>query len=176
MHVAPEIIALLIAVIAAVADVRRGIIPNWLTLPWLVAAPLLHFALFGAQAALWSVVGILVCAVVPLILRSASTDAMGGGDLKLFAAFGGLLGPGLGLEVQLASMLVLALYALGVLAFRGKLLRTLSNTLLIAVNLVRPQAKRRAVEPELLTSMRMGAAILTALVLVVAQRHVGLWP
>ena len=48
-------LALLIAAIAAVTDFRTGEIPNWLTLPPLVAAPLAYGMMDGLWAAVASI-------------------------------------------------------------------------------------------------------------------------
>ena len=80
-----------LALVAAVTDWRRGEIPNWLTLPPLVLAPA-AFALFVSPgAALVSIAGIFICGLVPYLLFRQ--DAIGGGDVKMVAAIGGLLLP-----------------------------------------------------------------------------------
>src|SRR5690242_18234513 len=80
-----------ITAVAAVTDTRTGHIPNWLTLPPLIIAPLL----WGAHGGLWRVDGgslvgsllsMLGCALVPLLLFFKR--ACGAGDVKLFAAVG----------------------------------------------------------------------------------------
>jgi prepilin peptidase CpaA len=45
------------------------------------------------------------------------------------------------------------------MAYEGKLLRVLGNTLALAVNPLLPKAKRREIPPEQLTWTRMGPAI-----------------
>ncbi len=72
-------IALAVAAIAAVWDWRKGEIPNWLTLPPLVGAPLAYGFTMGGQYAITSALAILACGIVPYFLFRAG--AMGGGDL-----------------------------------------------------------------------------------------------
>src|SRR4051812_12097721 len=102
------VIALLATLIAAVTDARSARIPNWLTYPLLVLGPIL--SLFGRAGWLPSLVlsllGIFACALVPTLLFAR--NAMGGGDVKLLAALGGLLGPYAGIEVQFYSFCVVA--------------------------------------------------------------------
>ena len=45
------------------------------------------------------------------------------------------------------------------LAYEGKLLRTLGNTLALVVNPLRPKDKRKALPPEMMSEMRFGPAI-----------------
>jgi prepilin peptidase CpaA len=85
------LVAAALGLVACVEDLRRRTIPNWLTAAGaiagvLCAAPMgwrgLGMAVAGAAA------GFLL--LLPLHL----CGAMGGGDVKLMAAFGALLGPG----------------------------------------------------------------------------------
>jgi len=149
--------SVLIAGIAAVTDWRTGHIPNWLTLPPLVIAPIVHGLAGGYQGLLLSVAGIVGCGLVPyLIFR---LKGMAGGDVKLFAAIGAVAGPFMGIEAQFYAFIFAALFALGRLAWQGKLLRTLANTFYLGLNPVLPKKWKRTVTPELMTTVRLGAAI-----------------
>src|SRR5450432_4164605 len=101
------IAAVIVAGLAAFSDWRTGIIPDKLTLPALLGAPLAYLGRgiathAGIDAAVteagWSLGGALVCAAIPLLLYRQS--AIGFGDVKLFAALGALLEPMIGLEAQ----------------------------------------------------------------------------
>ena len=92
------LVGLAACLLAAVIDLWRGTIPNALTYPLLVASPLLHFGLAwesgqSLPAALGAVglslAGLLLCSAVPLFMWWKG--AIGGGDVKLFAAMGALL-------------------------------------------------------------------------------------
>lgn len=146
--------ALAIAATAAVTDHRTGEIPNWLTLPPLAIAPVAFGVLGGAWAAAASLGAALVCGLVPYLLFRRG--AAGGGDVKLFAAVGALTGVNVGLEAELLTLLATAIVTLGQLAWRGRLLATLSNSLFLALNPVLPRRHRRAVAPELMTMVRLG--------------------
>lgn len=116
--------ALLVATaVAASTDARSGRIPNALTVPLLLGYPPIHLVAGGSGALLSSLGGAVLCAIVPLLLFSRG--AMGGGDVKLFAAIGAGAGPFLGMEVQFVAYVAAALYGACTLARRGALLRAL---------------------------------------------------
>ena len=150
---------------AAWTDAKTGKIPHRVTLPLLPVGMILG----GVQSGLWGVVsavlGALLCSAVPYVLfrvRPADEAAMGGGDLKLFAALGALLGPNSGLEVQLASLILLALFALLAVTWQGQLFALLQRTAWLSINWVLPKERRRPLAPELMLKMRMGPAICVA--------------
>ncbi len=93
--------------------------------------------------------------------------AMGGGDLKLFAAIGALCQPLLGIEAEMYGLVVAAVIAPARLAFRGELLRVLGNSLALVTNPLRPAAERRALPPEMMSWFRLGPAIFAGTVLLV---------
>lgn len=157
--------AVIVAAIAAWFDWRTGEMPNAITLLPLGAAPIAHGIAAGMhagidpaiQAAGYSVLGAAVCALVPATLYRAK--AIGGGDVKLFAALGALLGTLNGVEAEFYACLAAAIIALGQLAYQGKLFRVLANTFALAANPLLPKDKRREVPPEQLTWARFGPAI-----------------
>ena len=157
------VLCLAACVLAAAIDLWRGTIPNALTYPLLVAAPLLHFALawerahslgvaFGAVGA--SLAGLALCSAVPLFMWWK--HAIGGGDLKLFAAIGALLGPSVGFEAQLYVFVLAALIAPAKLAYDGSLWRSLRNVGSLLLNVVRKKQARAVVEPALASWFRLG--------------------
>jgi len=173
MEYVPYIALVVLSGIAAFTDTRNGTIPNWLTLPPLIIAPLAYGIAFGWDGALPSVIGIFVCGLVPLLLFVR--QAIAGGDVKLLASIGAIAGYHLGLEIELMAFLVACIYSLIRLAWEGKLLRTLTNALFILVNPVLPKAKRREIKPELMTQLRFGASVLGATLLVLGMKVVPLW-
>jgi prepilin peptidase CpaA len=92
---------------------------------------------------------------------------MGGGDLKLFAAIGALCQPLLGIEAQMYGFVVAAIVVPARMAFRGELLRVLGNSLTLALNPLRPAARRREVPAEMMTWFRLGPAIFAGTLLLV---------
>jgi prepilin peptidase CpaA len=125
---------------------------------------------------LQSAVGLLVSAAVPWLLHRATRGkAIGGGDVKLFAALGALTGPIVGIEIELSAFLLLGVFALVRLTFKGRLLGVLGNALRLLGNPLLPKKWRRTVEPEALTEMRLGPAIAAAVVVVALRDHVAGW-
>jgi len=106
---------LLVTGVAALLDWRSGHIPNWLVglgLAFGVAAPAVVLASAHPLQALTrvggAVAGFVACGAVPLLLFRLK--ALGGGDVKLLATLGALLGPTLGLELSFGAFVVAALY------------------------------------------------------------------
>lgn len=166
---------LLVAALAALSDLRTGHIPNWLTLPPLLLAPVAHALGGGTPALLASLFGALASGAAPALLFAVAREGMGGGDVKLFAALGALGGASLGIEIELLSLLSIAAYACLLLAFRGRLLAALGNSLRMFINLFLPTARRLYVAPEALTPLRLGGAILLASSCSLLLRHAELW-
>jgi prepilin peptidase CpaA len=157
--------ALVTSAAAAVLDWRRGEIPNWLSFGAFAAAAFGHLTigiatlglLQGVLEACWAVAGALVCGLVPFLFWRQG--AFGGGDVKMLAAVGALLLPLQGIEAEFYSLIAAAVFAPARLAWDGKLFRTLGNTVAILMNPFLPQSRRRALTPEMLTSLRFGPAI-----------------
>lgn len=149
--------------LAAIFDLWRGMIPNALTYPLLVASPFLHFGLSYAQrgafgpaltAAGLSLAGLALCSAVPLFMWWKR--AIGGGDVKLFAAIGALFGPSMGFEAQLYVLVLAALIAPAKLAYDGSLWRSLRNVGSLLANVVRRKQDRAVIEPALASWFRLG--------------------
>lgn len=147
-----------IAAVAAVTDWRTGQIPNWLTLPVVAGAPAVYYVAYGPAGAVASALGILACGIVPYLMFRR--DAIGGGDVKLFAALGAVGGVQLGLEAELLGLGAASLLALAMMAWRGALGRTLRTAARVAANPVLPRRLRADVPAELMTSMRLGTPVL----------------
>jgi prepilin peptidase CpaA len=173
--------AVIVAGLAAFSDWRTGIIPDKLTLPALLGAPLAYLvrgiaAHAGTDAAVteagWSLAGAIGCAAIPLLLYRQS--AIGFGDVKLFAALGALLQPMIGLEAQTYGFVAAALLAPARLAYEGKLLATLKNTLALLVNPFMPKEKRRTIDQEMMSWFRLGPAIFVGTTLAALMHWRGL--
>ena len=146
--------------IAAVTDWRSGVIPNWLTLPPIAGAPIVYFLLYGQSGAVFSLLGMLGAGLVPYLMFRLR--AMGGGDVKLFAALGALHGLSLGLEMLIASMVLSCVWAVVMLARRGELGRVLLGSVRLARNSVVPARFRREVPTQTMTELRMAPLIMVA--------------
>jgi prepilin peptidase CpaA len=161
------------ATIAAIIDARSGRIPNWLTFPVTLLGFAVHASLGASAALMLSALGFALGVVVPGLLYWASNGrAIGGGDVKLFAALGSLLGPIAVIQVEFSAFAVVAIFALVRLAYRGQALRVLWNAASLLVNPLLPRRWRRVVAPEAMTEMRMGPAIATAVIASVVVSHV----
>lgn len=148
---------------AATLDARTGLIPNWLTLPLMAAGLAFQSVSRGVPGLMLAASGLLLCGLMPWLLhRSTQGKAIGGGDVKLFAGLGAVAGPFVGLEIQLSAFLLLGVFALVQLAFRGQLFRVLRSSLFLALNPLLPTRWKRPLETAALTEMRMGPAIAVA--------------
>jgi prepilin peptidase CpaA len=76
---------------AVASDLRRGTIPNWLTAGGVTAGLACGLASEGARGLGWAAAGAV--AGFALFFAMHALGGMGGGDVKLMAAFGALLGP-----------------------------------------------------------------------------------
>ena len=108
-----------------------------------------------------------MCGLVPLLLYQA--NAMGGGDVKLLLAVGALLQTRIGIDAEFYAIVAGMVFGMARLAWEGKLLRTLGNTLALSMNLFRPARKRREVSSEMMTSLRFGPAIFAGAVVAALQ-------
>jgi prepilin peptidase CpaA len=166
-------LAAAIAAIAAVFDLKTGMVPNWLTYPALLVAPFVHVARLSAGHAgltedammegAFAVLGAIVCAIVPIVLWRQG--AMGGGDVKLLVAIGALLQTLMGVEAEMYTFFGATLVAPARLAYEGKLLTTLKNTVVLGTNMFLPKEKRRPIDEAALSSFRIGPAVLFGVLL-----------
>ena len=161
-------LAVVMTAIAAFTDWKTGHIPNWLTLPPIVLGPLVHGFTNGAEGLFGALLAIAICGAVPLLMFWRG--GMAGGDVKLFVAIAAVCGIEVGLEAEFLSFVVAGIYALGRLAWQGKLLRTLGNSLYMGVNPLLPQRLRKPISPELLHTLRLGGAIFAGTLIAVFSR------
>ncbi len=156
----PALCALVIACIAAFTDLRGRVIPNWLTLPAFVAGLMLHLSVGGLKAALFSLLAALLCFAPAYFLFVRG--ALGGGDVKLFAALGVFLGVREGLELELTAFMLVAAFALWSMAWNGRLLALLHASFRATLHLVVPSRFERPSPTEGSAELPMGGAIFCA--------------
>lgn len=185
------VLCVVIAAIGAWTDFRTRQIPNWLTFGGMAAGVALqalagHYHLevkqFGGQSALGGAVHAMLGAVVcgaPLYLlfrkqieREDGTmdDVSGGGDVKMVAAMGALLGLYFGLEMVFMCLAATSVLTMARLAWHGRLLRVLSNALFLSINPILPKKWRRRITAELLHKVRMGVPMLLGSVMYAVLR------
>jgi prepilin peptidase CpaA len=124
----PGINLTLIALIltAAVYDVRYRRIPNWLTIGGVLAGIALNSFIYRGWPGLQlSLVGLAVGFAAYFILYSLR--AMGGGDVKLMAAIGALVGVRDWFGIFLITAIIGGVAGLVMVAMRGRLKKTLWN-------------------------------------------------
>lgn len=164
-----QIVAVIATAAGALSDWRSGKIPNAITIPLLVGAPAAAFAVGGTSGFLDACLGACFCGIVPFFAFRAG--GMGGGDVKLFAAVGALLGPWLGIEAQFYAMIAASIASLVLLARRRKLVQAFSNIFFLAFNRVLPKKWRREVTPELQSQLRIGPYIFVGTAAAVLTQH-----
>jgi prepilin peptidase CpaA len=169
----PLAVAVGLAAAAAITDWRTGRIPNWLTLPPLMAAPVAYLLLAGMQGFLFSLLGALACGAVPYLLFRRR--AMGGGDVKLLAAIGALVGTMVGIEVELLGFVIAACYAIAMRAFSGGFGTLVHNCFFLVANPFLPPHWQRELRRAEMTSLRLGGFLLLGLCVAVALRCQPLW-
>jgi prepilin peptidase CpaA len=110
-------IALAVGLAATVDDLRRRNISNWIVLAALAAGLVYQVSQHGVWGALYSLIGAVAGFAVFLVFYVFG--GMGGGDVKLMAGFGALLGASALFEAALWTAGCGGLMALGVLAWRA---------------------------------------------------------
>lgn len=124
---------LAVTCVAGWRDFRSGRIPSSLTRYGVVLGCLLQFLAWGffrdyQKGLLAAVLGCFACAV-PLYLlwltRVKSQPLVGGGDVRLVAAVGAILGARIGLALVIAGLLAATVWLLIVASWNGRLLREL---------------------------------------------------
>lgn len=124
--------AVVVGVVGSVTDVRSRRVPNALTLGAATMALLTRFATEGLSAAGWGLAGWALGLLILLpvfVLRG-----MGGGDVKLLAAFGAWVGPRLVAWTGLYGAIAGGVLAVAVTLWHGVFRRTLANVGLMAMH------------------------------------------
>jgi prepilin peptidase CpaA len=155
-------VSLLSACVAAITDLRTRTIPNWLTLPLPMIGLVGHGILSGAGGLWEALLGCLLCFVPAYFLFARG--ALGGGDVKLFAALGSLLGAREGLELELTAFCMIACFAVWSTAWNGRLWALLRASFYATLHLLWPARFPRQDAQEVVVEMPMGGAILCAVV------------
>ena len=110
------IIAVLVGVAAVVDDLKRRHIANWIPVSALIAGVLWQMSRHGWMGLAYALGGTAVGFAVFLVFYLLG--GMGGGDVKLMAGFGALLGAGQVVEAALWTAGVGGLISVGVLSVR----------------------------------------------------------
>jgi prepilin peptidase CpaA len=117
MSLSPQVaIALLVGLAAIVEDLRRRTISNWIPATALAGGLLVHAGERGWWGLLTALGGAVSGFAVFLVFYLLG--GMGGGDVKLMAGFGAVLGPGRLLEASLWTAGVGGIFALAAVAWQ----------------------------------------------------------
>ena len=122
-----QIAAIVLAIVAALWDLKSRRIPNVLTFGSALAAIIVHAYFGGLPGAGWSVLGWLVG--LAFFLPFFALGGMGAGDVKLLAALGAWLGPGATVWVALFSLIAGGVLGLVVALAYGYLTQAFANIL-----------------------------------------------
>jgi prepilin peptidase CpaA len=109
--------------VAAVADIWKRRIPNWLTFGCLALGILLNTWLHGLEGALVALAGAALG--IGLLLPFYALGVLGAGDVKLMGGLGAVLGPQALISVAIYGAIVGGLMSVVLLALHGRLLDTL---------------------------------------------------
>lgn len=158
----PAVLLLALAVACAVTDLWKGRIYNSVTYPAIAAGFIVHVALSGAPG-LWIALGGFAVGFFPAFILFA-LGGMGGGDVKLLGAIGAIAGAVPATETLLLAFLFGGFFALGKLAWHGRLFNTLGRTLRTLGGFIIPGLGRKPLERpgEDRLTVRFGVAICIA--------------
>ncbi len=159
----PAVVLLVVAVTCAVTDLWKGKIYNAVTYPAMALGVALGLVLHGLPG-LWSALAGFAVGFFPAFVLFA-LGGMGGGDVKLLGAIGAIAGAIAATETLLLAFVFGGLFALGKLAWHGRLFSTLWRTLRTLAGYLVPGLGRPAAAPdERRLEVRFGVAICVALV------------
>src|SRR2546430_2125666 len=102
----PSLLCALFTFVAAccLLDLRTRRIPNVISGTGIVLGAALNALYYGPTGLLWSLLG--AAFVVAVLLAPFAVGGLGGGDVKMMAAVGALLGPRLALEGLVVGMAI----------------------------------------------------------------------
>jgi prepilin peptidase CpaA len=133
------LVAAAVATVAALIDLRRRRIPNWLTFGALLLGIVTWSVQQGLNGLLTALGGALLGFAV--LLPFYLIRAVGAGDVKLLAGLGAIVGPQLLVSVILYGALVGGAISIVMLAQRGQLLSALGDIVSRPTQLRRSGAK-----------------------------------
>jgi len=121
-------------IVALICDLRTRRIPNKWNLAAAIGGIGFHLITGGLAGFQYAMLSMGVMLAIPLVLQLCG--AIGGGDVKWFAALGAWSGLAFGLAVFMLTMIIAALIGMGILIGQGQLwgrLRAWFTALLFAV-------------------------------------------
>ncbi len=162
-----SILALLFTGWAGWLDWRTRRIPNWLTVPTLLAGLAVNTLLFGWAGAKSGLegAGLGLGLLLPFVLARG----LGAGDWKLMGALGALLGPQKFVAVLLGTVFIAGIMAVMEMVRRHRVKETLANTLVLihafATFGLRPKKENITLDNPGLMAQPFGVAAALAMVI-----------
>jgi prepilin peptidase CpaA len=126
--------AMIMAAAAGWTDLRWRRIPNWLTVPALLVGVLANAVLSGWLGLKASLLGAALG--LALLLPFVLLRSLGAGDWKFAGALGAFTGPGLLVDLLLASILVAGIMAVALVIYKRRTRQTIRNIGHILISLV----------------------------------------
>jgi prepilin peptidase CpaA len=135
-HLKPVVLAgaVLVASVAGWTDLRWRRIPNWVTVPGLLIGISANTVLSGWTGLKDSLLGAAIG--LALLLPFVLLRSLGAGDWKLAGALGAFTGPGLLVDLLLASVFVAGVMALALVIYKRRTRQTIQNIGHILISLV----------------------------------------
>ncbi len=118
-------LAMALAVAAGATDWRWRRIPNWLTVPGLLAGIAANAAVSGLNGVKTSLLGAGLGLL--LLLPFVFLRSLGAGDWKLAGALGAIVGPGALLDLLMGSIFVAGVMALVLVIYKRRVSETFRN-------------------------------------------------
>jgi len=134
LHLMTALPLLVCMLLAAVIDASSRRIPNWLSLPMLVAGLTASFLPGSMVSPGFAFLGLLAGFGLTFILFAL--DAMGGGDVKLLSALGAWVGPETVLIIFMLEAIIGMVIVLIQAVKQGRLQILARNTAMVAISLV----------------------------------------
>jgi prepilin peptidase CpaA len=118
-------LAMTLAVAAGWTDWRWRRIPNWLTVPGVLAGIAANASAAGLSGVKTSLLGagLGLLLLLPFVL----VRSLGAGDWKLAGALGAIVGPGVLLDLLMGSIFVAGIMAIALVIYKRRLKQTLGN-------------------------------------------------
>lgn len=125
-------LAVACALVGAIFDLRSRRIPNFITLPGILAGLVLHLILGGWAQLGWAALACLICGSIFLVFWLAG--GMGAGDVKLMAAVGCLGGMHFVAYLLIWTALAGGVMAIALAVWRGRLKDMILNVGALALH------------------------------------------
>lgn len=166
------VLAVILAAAAGWLDWRYRRIPNWLTVPGLVAGVVVNSLAGGWAGTKASLLGAALGLGIlfPLVLLKS----LGGGDWKLVGALGALLGPAGLIAVLVGAVFVAGFMALALVIYQGRVKQTLCNigSILAAIFSLRLPGSEYTLDNPGAAKVPFGVAVALTVILYEANRVV----